>query len=457
MKREDRIVCLSLLVPFALATAAIADEVTTGIPDPSIATSLPDGLRDPGGVRSDLAARGVTYGLNYIGEVLSNRSGGIERGTIYDGRLELYVDADLDKGMGIAGLAFHAHGYQLHGEGITATKVGNLNALSGIEALATTRLLEIWLEQKLFSDRLSIRAGQMAVDTEFILADSAGQFISASFGWPTITAPNLPNGGSAYPLAAPGVRVEFVASDALTVRAAVFNDDPAGPCDTDPQICNPHGLDFRMKDHPFVIAEGEYKYNRSAQSLGLPGTLKVGAWADFADFEDQRFDVSGVSLISPASTGEARPHDGNQGFYIIVDQQLYANADGSQSVSAFGRVMGAPSDRNVVDFYFDGGLTFVGLVPGRPADSFGVAAAYAHISDRASDLDHDAVSFGAARPIRNYEALIEINYIAEIVPGWTVQPDFQFVWNPGGNVADETGAVAVQDAAVIGVRTTLNY
>ncbi len=266
------------------------DLSASGIPDPSISASLPSALADPGGVRAAVAARGVTYGLNYIGEVLSNRTGGIEQGTIYDGRMELFVDADLEKSFGFAGLAFHAHGYQLHGEGITVTKVGNLNALSGIEALATTRLLDIWLEQKLLDEKLSIRIGQMAVDTEFILADSAGQFISASFGWPTITAPNLPNGGSAYPLAAPGVRLEYAATNALTVRAAVFNDDPAGPCDTDPQICNPHGLDFRMSDRPFVIAEAEYRYNRDTLSMWLPGTVKIGAWADFADFDDQRFD-----------------------------------------------------------------------------------------------------------------------------------------------------------------------
>ena len=105
-----------------------------GVPDPSIATSLPPAVADPGGVRASLARRGMEYGINYIGEVLSNRKGGIERGTIYQGRLEMYVDADLEKSLGWTGLSFHAHGYQIHGEGISVTKVGNLNALSGIEA-----------------------------------------------------------------------------------------------------------------------------------------------------------------------------------------------------------------------------------------------------------------------------------------------------------------------------------
>lgn len=440
---------------FATGSLAAEPSRPPDAPDPSIATSLPPQLADPGGFRSSLSERGVTYGLNYIGEVLSNRKGGIERGTIYDGRLELYIDANLDKSLGTKGLAFHVHGYQIHGEGITATKVGNLNALSGIEATATTRLLDIWLEQKLLNDTLSVRVGQMAVDSEFILAGSALQFISASFGWPTITASNLPNGGSAYPLSAPGVRVEWAASDQIAIRVGVFNDDPAGPCDNDPQVCNPNGLEFRFMDEPYVVGEVNYDYNRNGG--GLPGTIKLGGWGDFGKFDDQRFDNTGLSLAGPGSSGVARRYDGNYGVYAIIDQQIFASADGSETVSAFARVMGAPSDRNLVDYYADGGLVFAGFVPGRPRDSFGVAAAIAGISERAKDLDRDTVSFGTNIPIRNDEILMEANYIAEIVPGWTFQPDFQYVWRPGGNVPDESGTKPLGDAAVIGARTTITY
>ena len=45
--------------------------------------------------------------------------------------------------------------------------IGNLLQVSSIEALPTTRLYELWLEQKLFNEKFSIRVGQMAADTEF--------------------------------------------------------------------------------------------------------------------------------------------------------------------------------------------------------------------------------------------------------------------------------------------------
>jgi porin len=45
------------------------------------------------------------------------------------------------------------------------------------------------------------------------------------------------------------------------------------------------------------------------------------------------------------------------------------------------------------------------------------------------------------------------------VPGWTIQPDFQYIFHPGRHIAnpfDPTGA-AIPNAAVVGVRTTINY
>jgi porin len=39
--------------------------------------------------------------------------------------------------------------------------------VSGIEAIPTTRLYEVWFEQKWNGDKIAIRAGQLAADSEF--------------------------------------------------------------------------------------------------------------------------------------------------------------------------------------------------------------------------------------------------------------------------------------------------
>lgn len=124
-----------------------------------------------------------------------------------------------------------------------------------------------------------------------------------------------------------------------------------------------------------------------------------------------------------------------------------------RSVSIFARVVDSPSDRNQIDAYFDTGVVFVSMLPRRPNDVFGVGFAYTGISDDASAFDRDS----GLSVIRNHEVFLEFSYTAEIVPGWTLQPDFRYIWNPGGDVPDDTGTRAIKDATVLGLRSTIGF
>jgi carbohydrate-selective porin OprB len=52
--------------------------------------------------------RRIEFAATYIGEALGNPSGGLKRGAIYEGRLNLAVDVDLEKLAGLRELTFHA-------------------------------------------------------------------------------------------------------------------------------------------------------------------------------------------------------------------------------------------------------------------------------------------------------------------------------------------------------------
>ena len=116
-------------------------------------------------MRAALAAKGIQFQLNYIGEVLGDVAGGMRRGSIYENRLELVVDADLEKLFGWQGAALHANGYLIGGRGLSANYVGNLMTVSNIEALPTVRLYEAWFEQKLADGKIAVRIGQLGADT----------------------------------------------------------------------------------------------------------------------------------------------------------------------------------------------------------------------------------------------------------------------------------------------------
>src|SRR6266853_1779525 len=89
--------------------------------------------------------------------------------------------------------------YQIHGRGLSANYLGNnLLTASNIEASRATRLFDLWLQQQLFGGLLSVRAGQIAADDEFIISQYGANFVNSTFGWPAIPAVNAPSGGPAY-------------------------------------------------------------------------------------------------------------------------------------------------------------------------------------------------------------------------------------------------------------------
>ncbi|WP_291867485.1 carbohydrate porin [Bradyrhizobium sp.] len=421
---------------------------------PSIATGLPaDG--DPTGIRKWLGERGVTYGLVYTGEALGNASGGVRRGALYGGKLEGFVSANLEKLAGWRGLNFFSNAFQIHrSSGPRDQHFSSLITISNIEAASSTRLSELWLEQKFFDDRFSFRFGQLTTDAEFFISDYSRMFISSD--WPTIMGANLPSGGPAYPLATPGVRWKLDPNDSWSMLLGLYNGDPG-----DQATVNRTGTNFRVNDPPLLMGELQHRYHQDKGSRGLAGIVRLGGWHHFGRFDDQRYDDAGFSLADPLSSGAARRFRGTSGVYGIIDQQIYRpEAGGPDSgISVFSRVSGTPSDRNLINFFLDGGVVFAGMLADRPNDKFGASVIYARISDRARALDRDLIAFsGIAQPIRAYEMTIELSYQAEIKPGWTMQPTFQYIVHPGGHVPHPVSpGVAIKSGALFGVRSTVAF
>jgi porin len=424
--------------------------VEDGRPVPSIATSLPwNG--DPGGHRKWLGDHGVVYGLEYTNDVLTNVHGGLRTGTIDQGKLQGILTVDFGKLVGWDGLSLFANFFQIHNTGrIRRDYVGGINTIAAIEAVPSTRLSEVWLEQKFANDRASFKAGQLAADNEFFYSKLSQMFLQSD--WPTITAVNLPSGGAAYPLSTPGVRLMVEPITNLWLRVAVLNGDPAGPGPGDEQLRNRHGFNFRIKDPPFVIGEAEFQHNNGKTDEGLATILKFGAWGHTGTFDDKRFADDQTLLADPLGSGLPLRHRGNNGVYAVIDQQLYRpkGGDGQSGISVFSRMSISPSDRNLVDRYIDGGIVFAGLFPSRPDDRFGASVIYSKFSSSIRGFDQDKVLFtGMPGVIRDYEANLELTYVAEIIAGWTVQPNLQFIWHPNGD--------ASRNATVIGARSLWRY
>lgn len=417
---------------------------------------------DWGGARTALKEKnGIDISLAYIGETFAALSGGVNRASSYEGRLEFSVDADLQKLVGWTGATAHATVFNIHSSrNNVAANVGSIADPSNIDALSTTRLFTAWLEQS-FGDRFSIRAGQLAADDEFITSETAGGLLNGTFGWAGVLASNMTNGGPAYPLATPGVRVMAKATDNLSVLGAVFSGDPAGkPCGFSAQECNETGTTFSTTGGSLWMGELQYAINQDKKALGMPGVYKLGGWYATADFADQRYGINGAgAIVSLAvdTTATAIQHKGNWGVYGVADQMVWRGAE--RSLNLFLRGGFSPSDRNLISYYIDGGAGMKGLLPGRPDDVLTFGVAYAKIGDDAAGFDQDALAAnGPPQAIRDHEVVFELSYAAQIAPWWIVQPDLQYIIRPGGNVADPNNAnVTIANAFVAGVRSTIKF
>jgi porin len=409
-------------------------------------------LGDFGGLRSAIAPYGFNLGIVENSEVLSNVTGGEKRGVIYEGVTDLNLGFDLRPYFGWRGV-FFARAYQIHGRGLSGNYLANLDTESGLEANRATRLFELWYEQR-FGDWLRIRIGEQTADQEFIVSTAAKLFVNGAFGWPTLPSVDLPSGGPGYPLSTPAVRFRVDANDALTFFAGVFNGDPAGPGLGDPQKRDPSGTAFRLNDGAFALSEVRYNPDNSRAN----GTYRLGAWYNSQPFADQHIDTLGQSLASPLSNGLPRPHHSDTSLYGIVDQPLFKTTDSDAGLTLFARAMGAPQDRNLINLYLDGGVTYKGLFD-RPNDTAGLAIGYARIGKSARLLDADTVSVATfPYPIRSAETVVELTYEIQLTPWCQLQPDFQYVFNPGGNVPNPLNPQKrIGDAAIFGLRTQITF
>ncbi len=416
---------------------------------------------DWGGVRSSLEDAGVKLGAIETSEGLADLAGGAKTGAVYEGRTELDLDLDLEKLVGWDDAVIHVNAWQIHGRGLSGNDTKNLLTISGNEADRGFLLSDLYLDQTMWGGLVSLRIGQLASDDEFIVSKVAGLFINSTFGYPGLPSLDQPSGGPDYPFATPAVRLKLAPTDQLTLLFAAFNGDPAGPGTGDPQLRDPSGTAFRLSDGVLGFFEAQYAVNQGKDATGLPATYKLGVWLHSGRFDDLHFDRNGLSLADPRSSGQPRLHDGDWSVYGIVDQMLWRKPDtDDQGLSAFVRLMGAPSDRNLVDFYADGGFSFKGPFDGRGDDLVGLAVAYSRISADASRLDADLRLSHPGRPVRDNESVVELTYTAQVAPWWQLQPDLQYVVHPGGHAplpTDPTEARAMGNATVLGLRTTITF
>lgn len=399
----------SLLLGLALAT-------------PSHAAESSYLLGDWGGVRTDLASRGVTFDFSNTFDFYDNVSGGEKEAGQHFDRQRFTVDADLEKLWGIKGLSFYATGVSQHGPNHGHDTMKLYTNPSGIEGAETTRLGEIFFTQKLADGRISIKVGKLDGVGEFGLQELGSTFMNDELGY----VPNITFGsGLAYdPAGKPGVVVAYNDPSGFYAKAGLYagNDNNALAHDE-------HGLSFAVRGPSIVAAEVGYK--TPAAPGKLPGAYKLGLHYNTGD--TAQFSGTGVA-------------SNNRLVYVNASQTVaWLDEKTGRRVDLGATVSFAPEDRNQNATELTAVVRVVGPFASRPLDELGLGLISSDFSD-----DFAALSTSAGGYRYQRETTLELTYKAKVNAWFTVQPDLQVVRDPLGDSRRS-------DVLILGFRTIVAF
>jgi porin len=395
------------------------------------------------GTRTRLADDGIKPLVLFITDPFVNASGGRRRGFSEYDLLVLDLLLDTDKLVGLPGGDFHIGFANNSGTSLSQKYVGNSFPVQLADvASANPRLTYLSYTQSLSDDKLSVRVGRLTINSvygeEFAGSQYFKAFTSVAFDLVPIGIFLNAPGAFGYPLTTWGARVKFEPVESFYAMVGCYNGDP-GVKEGDR-----NGVDFTMQGPAFVIGEVGYRRNYGKDAIGLPGNVKLGAYFNGGRADRFTSDLAG----QPSETVQAR-----YGFYLVGDQAVMRWGDQAERrhLGVFAAFVCAPDQRvNPMPYFADTGLVAYGLLPKRPRDFVGFGVAYGSYS---GDLKHAEEIQALTVPtvgVQTREMALEFTYGCTVRPGLLVQPDLQYLIDPGGNKA-------IPNALAVGVNLVFNF
>ena len=352
----------------------------------------------------------------YTADYWANVSGGLQRDSAYLDNLDVTIGIDAEALWGLNGVEIFFYGLYNNGTPFSETIVGDAQIVSNIETgVQALRLYEAWANVEI-GRRSELLFGLYDLNSEFDALESSALFLHSAHGIGTDIAQAGLNGPSIFPITGLSLRLATQWNKRWTTRLAILDGVPGDPED-------PADTTIRLSEEEGALLIGEIDYTREQSRLLL------GAWGYTASFSTDPLDVSDSTERSY----------GNSGAYVRGETIL---REANPTIAAFARYGQAFGDFNVFSQFISAGMTWRGL-DSRPDDEFGVAFAWAEASDDVRDL---AESSG--RALDGREIAIELTYRFPVSEWLSLQPNVQYVINPGLDPA-------LDDALAFGVRFEL--
>lgn len=330
----------------------------------------------------------LIFYASYKGDVVSNFNGGIKTGSTYLGLADLFLEFDTERAKLWKGGSFMLHASNTHGGEPSAELIGDFQVVSNIEAGNHTFLYELWYSHRF--GKIHGTFGLQDLNAEFAASDFGGLFLNSSFGIHSVIADNV--AAPIFPLTSPGITICWDATDRFNLKTALYK---GSPVDFDR---NPYNVEWDLNHLHGLLWVTEANFHCS-DNHDCAEILKFGFF-----YHEHSSEVE--------TADDDLEYD--YGFYAVGDHRISPSREDGKGLSIFYQLGFSPRNDNIA--YFGTGIHYSGLFSKKVSDTFGLAMARGIMTEEAA----------------KDETTIELTYKYQLNKLLYIQPDLQYVINPGG-------------------------
>jgi porin len=386
------------------------------------------------GVRNMLDDSGVELSGSYTNNIAGNPVGGKSAGFTYTDNIGFGAELNFEKLIGWQGLTLTVSGLNRSGSSLSQENIGNQFTVQQVFGGQTVMFYALAAEQKMFDDKVSLKFGRFATGDDFASSPFYWLYMNNGIdGNPQALPVNTQF--SAYPWAVWAARLKIQPTPEWTAQLGVYQ--------VSDRVFDRtyHGLDWSIRPNDGVLLISQFGWSPEffkkpvetesdgkslasgksagksvapAKMEGLPGNYWFGAYYSPWQF---------------AQFGTEETATNSYGFYWHADQMIFRERPGSdQGLTLWSAFVLSPQQNIAkLPFQFNGGLAYKGLVPTRDEDQTVFGIVYGKFSRNYARSVNET---GGGYP--QYEMVLELGYRVQLTKFAYVQPDLQWVINPGG-------------------------
>ena len=405
------------------------------------------------GVRNFLDDSGVELSASYTNNIAGNPVGGMSQSFAYADNFSFGMQLDFEKLIKWHGLTLTVSALDRNGSNLSARNIGNQFTVQQVYGTETVVFYALVLEQRLLEDKLGIKLGRFSTGDDFASSPLYWLYMNNGIdGNPQALPVNT--AFTSYPASVWGARLRVDPSPEWFAMGGIYQA-------TSLNLYRDHGLDWSINNSDGVLMIGQVGWtpeffkkpaaapkpsdgkslaegktvrpvSPDAGMQGLPGHYWFGAYYSPWQF---------------AQFGSTETASNSYGFYWHADQMVWQEEPGSdQGLTLWSAFVLSPQQNiSKLPFQVNSGIVYKGLVPARDHDTTMLGFVYGNFSD---DYAGTVAATGAGTP--SYEIALEAGYRIQVTKFAYIQPNVQWIINPGG-----TGNIP--NALVLGAQMNVTF